>query len=816
MSTLISDIRYAIRRLSKRPGFTAVALLSLALGIGANTAIFTVVNTVVLRKPPLAHPDRVVDVYMDMPQFEFAPLSYPDFEDVRDATRDVFSGFGVSTLSLAPRDLGDHVETLFIELVSGDFFTVLGMRPAAGRLLLPDDDIGPGSPNVVMLSYDYWQSSFDGDPGAVGTTIRLSGQTFTVVGVAPEAYGGTLKGLSPALYAPITLYPQIVPLDPEILEHRGSHSYFAKALLAPGVTMAQADVALDAMAAQLREDYPRNWPGQSDLRMVPTVDVILYPAADGVLVAASAALMVVVGLVLLIACANLASFLLARATDRRREIAVRLAMGARRGALIRQLLTETVLLALVGGALGMLLAIAALQVLASLDLRLVIPITLDLAPDTLVLGFTAAISVLAGIIFGLVPALQTTNPDLAPTLKDESTGGAPVRYRLRAALVSGQLAVSLVVLVVAGLFVRSFQERLAVDPGFGYHPAAVVSVGIDDRYEDAEAARTFIDRLLEELVARPDIVAAGTVDNLMLNALSQQSFTLNVDGVDPPPGLPGHNTDYVRVSPGFFDAVGIPLLQGRNFSSVDTEDSPDVVIVSRTFAERYWPGTDAVGQVLRDLDGDPYRVIGVAEDTKVRTLGEATRPFLYRPFSQTYTPYVTIVASTRGSAQRALQETVETIRSLDPDLVLVETETISEHLSTMVLPARLGAGALAVAGALALALVIIGLYGIVSYAVAARAREVGIRMSLGAEPGQVVRLLMGGGMRLVVIGGVVGMVLALLLSQVLRTLLYGVGAVDLRTFLGVPVLLLAVAALATWVPARRASRVDPVRTLRTE
>lgn len=817
MNTLLRDIRYAVRKLSRRPGFTIIALVSLALGIGANTVIFSVVNAVVLTGPPVAHPDRVMDIYMVQPDFPYSVLSYPDFKDLEERTKDVFSALGVTTLSLSPRDLGDHVETLPLEMVSGGFFEALGLTPALGRLIQPADDVGPGSPNVVVLSYDYWQSSFNGDPDVVGNTMRLSGRPYTIVGVAPEAYAGTLKGLAPAFYAPVSLYPQLVPLDPDVLEHRGSHSYFGKALLAPGVTVARADAALDAVAAEQRERYPRNWQEQSDLRMVPTKDVILNPAADGIIMAASAALLVIVGLVLLIACANLASFLLARAQERRREIAVRLALGARRGALIRQLLTETVLLALAGGVLGTLLALATLRMIDGLDIRIVIPITLDLEPDLLVLGFTAAISVLAGLVFGMVPALQSTNPDVAPTLKDESTGGVPGRHRLRGVLVAGQVAVSLVVLVAAGLFLRSLQARLAVDPGFGQQPAGIVSVGMDTySYADEAEGRLFLDRLVEALEAQPDITAAGTIDNLHLNPLSQQNLNFNVDGVDPPPGLEAQSADYARVSPGFFAAVGIPLVQGRNFSSVDTEDAPDVMIVSRALAERFWPGQDPLGQVVRNRDGDPYTIIGVAENAKVRSLGEEPRPFIYRPMSQTYSPYATLVASTRGNARQALQTMVETIRGMNPDIVMVDTKTMAEHLATQLLPARLGAAALAVAAALALVLALIGLYGIVSYAVAARAREVGIRMSLGAEPGQVVRLLMAGGMRLVLVGAVVGLGLAVLLGRVLRTLLFGVTALDPVTFAAVPALFLAVAALATWIPARRASRVDPVRTLRAQ
>jgi predicted permease len=814
MEGLLRHLRHAIRRLRRSPGFTAIAILSLALGIGANTAIFSVVNAVVLKKPPVTDPDRLVDVYVDMPGFSATPPSYPEYEDVRNRT-DVFSGVATMAMSMVRRDLDDGVVMLPAELVSGNLFRVLGLRPTAGRLLVPEDDTSPGSGRVVVLAYDYWQRAFDGRPDAVGRDIRLNGQAYTIVGVAPEDYDGTLRGFAPDLYAPITMINHLQPLGGDALSRRGQHAYFTKARLAPDATLAEAETAMASIEAYFRQTYPEYWPEDNHFRLVPSSDVIVNPMADGVIAAASAVLLAAAALVLLVACANLASYLLARGWDRRREIAVRLALGAGRGSLIRSFLTETVLLALVGGAGGLLLAVVTLQALMSLQLPMTVPISLDLSPDTTVLAFTLLVSLAAGVIFGLVPALQATRMDVAPTLKDESTGRGG-RSRLRGALVAGQVAVSLVVLVSAGLFFRSLLARQNVDPGFGDAPTGLVSVVLDAQRYDAQARLRFLDRAVGEVGNRPGITAVGAIDNLPLNVTSMQQTGVNIDGVDPPPGRLAHSIDYARVDSGYFAAVGIPIVEGRNFRHTDAEHAPEVMIVNRTMARRFWPDRSAVGRIVRDSDGDPVRVVGVAGDTKVRSLGEPPRPFVYRPLRQSPATLFTLVARTTGNAETATATTLAAVREIDPDIIIWESKTLEEHLAVMVMPARLGASALTGFAALALVLAVIGLYGMVSYAVASRSREVGIRMSLGAESGRVVRLLMRDGVKLVLIGAAVGLALAVLLGRVLRSLLFGVTPLDPVTLVGGVLLLLVVAGAAAWVPARRASRVDPARALRTE
>ena len=525
-------------------------------------------------------------------------------------------------------------------------------------------------------------------------------------------------------------------------------------------------------------------------------------------------MLVVVGLVLLIACANLASFLLAQAADRKKEIALRLALGARRGRLIQQLLTETTLLALVGGVAGVALAAWMLEALVAADLPLPVPITLDLSLDGAVLGFSLLITVLAGLFFGLAPALHSTRPDLAPTLKDEGTGGgAPRKLTLRNTLVVTQMAVSLVLLVGAGLFLRTLQSRTAIDPGFGYDPSAFVSVQLPlEGYDEAEG-RVFFRELLDEVRMLPGVTSAGLTSDIGLSASNNYGIGVNVDGVEPPPGAHFHMLSRTETDSEYFQAAGIQILRGRTFEPTDEAGAPPVAIISQAMADKFWPGEDAIGRVFHGNDQE-ITVVGVAREAKVHSLGEAPVSFVYLPHEQSFRAFVTVLANTTIDPERTKLDLVALVRRLDPEVLIYEAQTMERHLAVSLLPHRLAALMVTAFGIIALVLASIGLYGVVSYAVATRSREVGIRMSLGAEPQGVVRMLMAGGLRLVGVGTVIGLVLALLASRLVAGLLYGVGATDPVAFTVVPAVLVVVAMLATWIPARRASRVNPVRALK--
>ncbi|MEX2280874.1 MAG: ABC transporter permease [Gemmatimonadota bacterium] len=816
MDRLLQDLRYALRRLSKRPGFTLIAVLSLALGIGANTAIFSLVQAVLLRDPPIAEPDRVVEVYQSSPDHSYMPFSIPDFRDFQRATDRVFSSSHGSGLTVVPRELGDRVESLVGEMVTGDYFSTLGLVPAAGRLLGRNDDVSPGGHAVIVLSYDYWTRAYQRDPAAIGQDLRINGRNYTIVGVTPRVYAGALRGLAPAVYVPIMMINQLQPAVDDQLASRGDHGTFVRARLRPGVTRAQADAAIAAFATDMRVRHRDNWPQNGQMHTIALSDLIVNPMLDRFIILAAGLLTIVVGLVLLIACANLASFLLAQARDRQREIAIRLAIGASRGGLVRQLLTESVALSLVGCVVAVGLAKLLLWSLLNADLALPLPVTIDATLNPTVLGFALAVSIVAGLLFGLAPALQATRADVISTIKNENTGGGPTRrITLRSSLVVGQVAVSLVLMVTAGLFLRSMSARQTIDPGFGNAPTALLQFSASaEKYNEAEAL-LLVKQLEERIAQLAGVQAVGVTGNLHLNTLNTSNTPINVAGFEPPKGENGFLVDRTQVDAGFFDAAGIPIVRGRNFNeSIDRPGSPSVAIINQVMADRFWPGQDPIGRTFR---GDTtITIIGVARNAKIRTLGEEARSFIYVPLSQRPTYFLTLLARSTGNAESLVPQVLTAAREVDRDLIIVEAKTMDRHLAIMLLPARLAAVVFGAFASLALVIALVGVYGVVSYAVSRRMREVGIRMSLGARPVQVVRLLMRDGFTLVGIGGAIGIALALLTAQVLQSVLYGVEPIDPLTFTVGPALLLAVGALAAWIPARKASRVDPARVLVSE
>ncbi len=815
MDGMWRNVRYAVRRLVRSPLFTGVALLSLALGIGANTAIFSIVNAVVLRDLPFAEPETLVDVYVSIEDYSHAPLSIPDWEDVRRDAAGVFTDVGGSTFAIVQADVEGGVEMLAAEGVSGSYFPTTGVGAAVGRLFTDEDHVSKGAHPFVVLGHGYWQRRYGGDPGVVGSEIRLAGRSYTIVGVVEPTYTGQVRGLVPDFYFPILMYEDLQQ-SRGVLDGRGSHGFFTKARLAPGVTLEQAESVLDGLVPSYKERWPEDWGPIGGFVLVPSADVIMNPMIDRVLVPAIAMAMAVVALVLLIACANLASFLLARAADRRKEIAVRLALGASRRSLIAQLLTETTFLALLGGSAGVALATWSVRALLAAELPFPFPVTLDVSPDATVLSFTLAVSLAAGVLFGLAPALQGTRAEVSSTLRDESAGGGRSRgSSLRNALVVAQVGVCVVLLTGAGLFLRSLDAYRSVDPGFGRDAAALLNLGIpQDRYTDDEAL-VFLDALRERVAALPGVRGVGIAGNLHLNTLNTNIARVQVEGMEPPEGLDAHQVDATSVDEAFFDAAGIPLLAGRGFASTDEAGGDEVVVVNEAFARRFFGGGSAVGRTIRVNDRE-VRIVGVVATAKIRQLGEEPRPFVYRNLRQAFTHYVFVVARTSGDANRTAPELLRTARTLDPGVLVIEGSTMERHLAVHLLPRKLGAAVIAGFAALALLIASIGLYGLVSYAVARRAREVGIRLSLGADARSVVWMLAGGGMRLVAIGGVLGLVASAALAQLLSRMLYGVPALDPVTFAGVPIVLGLVAFLASWIPARRASHVPPAEALRAE
>ncbi|HXV62204.1 MAG TPA: ABC transporter permease [Vicinamibacteria bacterium] len=816
--SLWSHVRYACRSLATRPAFTAVALVSLALGIGANTAIFSLVNAILLREIPLDNPEELVEVYYSTPDFEYGVLSYPDYDEFVESTSHVFSQVSAMKLALARVERGERIEVLPAEVVTGNYFEMLGVEAAVGRTISPQDDVAPDAHPVVVLGYGYWQSAWGGDPEVLGQTLRMGSRPYTIIGVAPEAYPGHLRGLVPSVFVPRMMVNDIQGGQGDELRNRGNHSLFVRARRLSSVTLVEARAAADSAAARIGETAPEDWDPQGAFVIVPSEEVVLFPPVDRFIHAAAWLLMVVVGLVLLIACINLASFLLARALDRRKEIALRLALGAGRRDLVGQLLTETTLLSLLGGVLGVAVGAMLLKLLLSADLPLPLPITIDPRLDATVLGFTLLVSIAAGLLLGLVPAVQATRPDVAAVIKDETAGvGRSGKFGMRNVLVVAQVATSLVLLVGAGLFLRSLQRIQTTDPGFGRDPAAVVSIGLSSRYESDEEGLLFFERLEREFRSLPGVSAVGATSNLHLNQLSIQNINVNVDGVEPPPGRDAHILDRATVTPGFFEASGVRILRGRNFDERDRGDARRVAVINEAMVEKFWPDRDPIGAVVHRTEGEgDLEVIGIASNAKIRSIGEAPRAFVYLPLSQSYTSFLTLIAKTDVDPNRTATDMMAAARKLDESLLLWEAKTLERHLAIVKLPARLSALVLGSFAVLALALASMGLYGVVSYAVAQRLREVGIRISLGAESRDVVGMLMGSGMRLVVLGGVLGLAASLAIAPALSSLLFAVEPVDLVAFTVMPVVLLVVALLSAYLPARRASRIDPIRALRVE
>jgi predicted permease len=818
LEDFFTDVRYAVRTLSKSPGFTAIALVSLALGLGANTAVFSWVNAVAMRDVPLHAPERLVNLYRDRMSERSDPLNYPDYMEILEGTADVFESVGGFQFTFTQRDESEDVQTLIVEMVTGNYFPLLGVGAHLGRMILPEDHVAAGSHAVVVLGHGFWGREFGGDASVLGTSMRLGGHVYTVVGVAPDEYPGSLRGIEPDLYAPIMMARQLLPMGGDPVESRGYNSFNGVARLLPGATVAEAAGAMRRMTNSLRERFPETWQAGDSLVVAAKSDVIFNPAADAVLVPANFVAVGIVGLVLLIACANLASFLLARASDRQGETAVRLAMGATRGRLARQFMTETLLLALLGSVGGVLLAEWLVRLAMGMTLPFPIPFSVDLSVDGAVLAFTAVVAVVTGVAVGLVPAVQATRPDLMPTLKDGSGGSAQRRsVRMGHVLVGGQIAVSLVLLVASGLLVRSFQASRHMDMGFGNEPAALVSfLQPVDRFSNAEGRENVV-TLLGRMRALPEVTHAGVVGNLHLNPVNTMFLDVNVDGVAPPPGRSAHPVDFTRVDGGFFAAATVELLEGRVFDERDGLDGLPVTIINDVLADRFWPGESPLGREVRiEVPGfPPVTVVGVTRGTKVRSPGESPRPFLYLSYGQDYTAWVTVVARTRGAAEATTGELFRLVKEEVPGAIVSDLKTMDQHLAVMLIARRISAVLSGGFAVVALLLAVIGLYGVVSYAVARRAPEMGIRMSLGAAPRSVVGLLVAGGMRVVLLGTVAGLALAFTGSRLLAGLLYGVEPFDPATVVGVTVLLLGVALVAAFVPARRASRVDPLKALRS-
>ena len=818
MDTLRQDVRQAARLLVKHPGFTAVAVLSLALGIGANTAIFSLVNALLLRPMAVARPSEIVSVFTsDFSGPRYGASSYPDYLDFRRV--DALSGLAAWAPTPVALAAGSESQRMFAEAVSANYFDVLGVRPVLGRGFVPEEDAGPHA--VVVLAHGVWQRVFAGDAGIIGRSVTLNGTPFQVIGVAPPEYVGALRGLAMDLWLPLAMQ-DVARTGRTGLTNRGNRGLFLTGRLEPQVDLAGAQARFDALALELHRAHPQNWTDVQQrgrrITLVSEASGRVFPEVRGPVLGFMALLMTVVGLVLLIACANLANLLLARASARRREIGIRMAVGAGRWALIRQLLTESVLLSLLGGAAGALGAKWMADVLSTFRPPLPVPVVLDLALDLRVLSFALLVSIATGVLFGLAPALTATRTDVVSALKDDGagTGAGPQRSRLRSALVVGQVSVALLLLVGSGLFVRSLRNAHTIDPGFEPGGLAMASVDLVLGGYKEDAGRAFYVRALEEARALPGVVAATFVKDAPLG-LGGGRRRVWIEGYTSRPHE-DMEVALTSVGPGYFETMHIPLRRGRTFTAGDGPGLPLAAIVNEAFVRQYWNGQEAMGRRIRmrGAEAPPIEIVGVVRDGKYRTLGEEARPFVYLPLLQDYDGEATLIARTHGSPATVAALLQRRLAEVDPRVPVFDVKTMDEHLRFTLLPARLAAAVLGLFGTVALLLAGLGLYGVMSYVVSQRRREVGIRMALGARPTDVVRLVVAQGMRLTICGVVGGLVAALVLTRLVAGFLYGIRPTDPWTFAAVTAVLAAVALLACLLPARRAAAVDPIVALRFE
>jgi predicted permease len=814
MSDVIRDLQYSFRMLVRSPVFTAAAVLTLALGIGLNAATFSTVNGILLR--PLGgvgHPEELVQIYRQWAGIEYGSVSIPHYQSLRDDTEEVFESVAAWTftqLSLAADDRSERTMGL---MVSANFFQTYEVVPAVGRPFLPGaEDRGPGGHPVAILGYGFWQSRFGGDPDIVGRSLILNGHPFEVVGVAPQDFKGPMNFADIPIYVPIMMQRELVP-GQNWLEARGNNMFTAVGRLRDGGTVDRAREFLDAHLLRMREEYPGYYEEQLGTTLVLQNDAGIHPMFRNAQLGMSAVMMVVVGLLLLIACVNVANLFLVRARERRREMGIRLSLGAGSRRIIQQLLTESVVFSLLAGLVGLFVARIAMQALERFQPPVDGPFMLDVSMDNRVLLFTLAISVAAGLIFGLAPALQAANPSTVSAVKGES-GEKAGRSRVSSTLVVLQMALSILLLISSGLFLRSLQGATEIDPGFE-DPANLAMVSLDPGLQgyNEQQAREFFYRLKERVENLPEVTAVG-MTNIVPLGFSSSDRGVEVPGYEFAEGE-RQSLHYSYVSEGYLEAMGIQVLEGRTFTELDDEAGPPVIIVNKRFADRFWPEQSALGKVVSTAGAD-REVVGVVETGKYGSLGEEPREFMYFPHRERFSFSMTLLARTRTDPQEAMGRIRGIVREMDAQIPLYDVRTMEDHMGIALLPARLGGEVLGGFGILGLLLAAVGVYGVMAYSVAQRTRELGIRVAVGADRSSVIKLVLGEGLRLAAVGAVVGLLGAAGASQLIKGMLYNTNALDPVAFVGVPALLISVAALAVYLPARRAARVDPMKALKTD
>ncbi len=830
VETLLKDVRYALRWMARSPGFSAVAILSLGLGVGVNTAMFSLVDSLLFRPLPVTSPGTLVDVFTAGGDGdEYATSSYPDYLDLK-AQNTVFTDMVGYSPMMAPLSLGDRSRVSLGQVVTSNHFAVFGVQPMLGRLLVPSDD-EPGAERVVVLAHRMWQREFGSDQQIVGKSLTLRGLQYTIVGVAPESFTGVVPLLTPELWMPIRHVEEVEPagitdqvpspIGNTQLERRGSRWMFLKGRRKPGVTPQQASANVALIGRQLSAEHLATNKDRN-MAAVPTEDVrLLVPQAGGILSIGAAGVMAIVGLVLLIACANVAGMLLARASARRREISVRLAIGASRGRLIQQLLVEGALLGTLGATAAVALAWALIQGLQGIDLPLPADVAFDLRLDARVLTFSIVVAAVTGMLAGLLPALKASKPNLVSDLRGEAPaakfGGR--RWALRDALVVTQVALTAVLLVVAGLLLRSLGASERADVGFEVDGLSAIALDTDMVRYNSERSAEFWRLAQARVAALPGVSGVGLISPTLPFTFNFNQQEVRIDNRTYTEGQRGEILENVSVSADYLRTLGVPVIDGRSVDATDIAGAPFVAVINETMARRFWPKESAVGHTFTTVSGTQsrtYRIVGVSRDHKRHGVLEAASPFIYYAAAQRPTRYNFLLARTNGDAAQLLTAMRRELLAMEPGLVFMGSNTMAGNLGNSLMPARVGALLAMGFGGLGTLLAGIGLYGVIAFSVSRRTREIGLRMALGARPGGVMTMVMRQGFTIVMIGLVAGALMAAGAATALRGLLYGITPFDPVAWgLGLTAMLIA-AAVANFVPARRAMRVDPMTALRME
>src|SRR5215213_1363181 len=840
MKSLLNDLRYGAKMLWKSRGVTIVAVISLAIGIGANSAIFSLANSLLLRPRPVSQPEQLVEIYVsEGEQQPYQSTSYPSYLELRDQN-DVLSG--LAAYSIQQFNFGDanQVEQIWGEAVSGNYFDVLGVSAQKGRTFSADEDVVPRRNPVAVISNSLWQRRFNSDPEIVGKTISLNSQALTVIGIAPPQYTGMIRGLSSEIWIPMAMVPAVDRNGERMLTSRGNRWMILVGRLKAEATLARARARFDLLTRDMQAAHPEEWLSKNEsgrvrvsaITVLPESETRIHPGASAAAYAVFGLVFVVVNLVLLIACINLASMLLARAVTRRREMAVRLAIGASRGRIVRQLLTESVLLSIIAGTAGIVLAVWFLNLIVAAIPALPegIRVALDLHLDWRVVAYTIAFSTVTGILFGLAPALQSSRADVSTVLKDDSSlfTGFYRKSRARMALVVAQVAFSLLLLVGAGLVLRSLEKIRPTRLGFSTESFVVGTVRLDPGKYDRVKTQEFYRELSERVASLPGVQSASLVDNMPVTFMGRSRSSIEIEGYQPSPNE-DMQIDAVLAGPRYFTNMRVPVVQGRDFEERDREGAPCVAVVNEAFGEKYFRGSNSLGKHLMKYGGAPNaprvpcEIVGVIRDNEWQSLEQQVHPFYALALQQTERKQFTLVVSSAGSDPASLIGAVRnTIRELDPKIPVADVQTLGDYFSLGLYPFRMLAVVMGGCGVTALLIATLGIYGIISYSVAQRTRELGIRMALGALQRDILRLVIGQGMMLVIVGLGIGLLLSFALTRVLTSSLFElelplpVSATDPLTFAGVTILLALVALLACYVPARRATQVDPIDALRYE